>query len=179
MRAQSHRCLGQYLVSRYMGHVPKHCTQAFLIGCTQPDWNPATYLKGSLRYEWLRGHNYRNARHLIGKFSRRLEQKSKLHCLDYYTLGKLIHYTADAFTYAHNSGFSLRLTEHRLYEAQLQTHFLEYLRQNPHVNVHIAESIMDALRQYHEDYILQAQNIQTDARYALHACCAIFTILGV
>lgn len=178
MRAQSHRHLGQYLVSHYMTHVPKHCIRAFLIGCIQPDRNPATYLKGSLRCQWLRGHNYRNARRLMRKFSWRLEQKDTLGIPDYYTLGKLIHYTADAFTYAHNLEFPHDLSGHRQYEAQLQHHFLDYLRQDPKVDIRLAANIMEVLAHYHREYASQPKSLHNDARFALHACCAILAILA-
>ena len=41
---------------------------------------------------------------------------------------RLIHYTTDAFTYAHNDTFPTALSDHREYEAALQDHFLEYMR---------------------------------------------------
>lgn len=47
MRGKSHRCLGNYLVQRYMGDAPQSHIKAFLLGCIEPDRNPATYLKGS------------------------------------------------------------------------------------------------------------------------------------
>ena len=50
MRGQSHLSLGQYLAGRYMNHTPKASVRAFLLGCIQPDRNPATYLKGSIRH---------------------------------------------------------------------------------------------------------------------------------
>ena len=105
MRGKSHRCLGKYLVQHYMSDTPERYVKAFLLGCIEPDRNPATYLKGSIRCQWLRGHNYRNARRFMRAISARLERKEKLNLFDYYTLGKLIHYTTDAFTYAHNDTF--------------------------------------------------------------------------
>ena len=105
MRGKSHRCLGKYLVQHYMSDTPERYVKAFLLGCIEPDRNPATYLKGSIRCQWLRGHNYRNARRFMRAISARLERKEKLGLFDYYTLGKLIHYTTDAFTYAHNDTF--------------------------------------------------------------------------
>ena len=105
MRGKSHRCLGKYLVQHYMSDTPERYVKAFLLGCIEPDRNPATYLKGSIRCQWLRGHNYRNARRFMRAISARLERKETLKLFDYYTLGKLIHYTTDAFTYAHNDTF--------------------------------------------------------------------------
>jgi len=96
MCGKSHISLGHYLIDRYFSWQPRRYRQAFLLGCIEPDRNPATYLKGSFRSQWLRGHNYRNARHFMARISSRLEKKETLNLFDYYTLGKLIHYTADA-----------------------------------------------------------------------------------
>ena len=76
MRGKSHTELGNYLIRQYMPDIPSHYKSAFLLGCVQPDRNPATYLKGSLRYQWLRGHNYLNARRFMTRLSLRLEKKT-------------------------------------------------------------------------------------------------------
>ena len=51
MRGKSHLRLAQYLVEHYLPDAPKSCQIAFRIGCIEPDRNPATYLKGSIRCE--------------------------------------------------------------------------------------------------------------------------------
>lgn len=178
MRGKSHRCLGHYLVQHYMEGVPQRYVQAFLVGCIEPDRNPVTYLKGSLRAQWFRGHNYRNARRFMRRISQRLEAKDRFGLYDYYTLGKLIHYTTDAFTYAHNESFPTNLEEHRMYEAALQEHFLAYMAEDPQVNPQAARSIMDALYRYHLEYESQGAGIHTDSRFALTACCCVLSILA-
>lgn len=177
MRGKSHICLGRYLAQHYMEHTPQRYVNAFLLGCIEPDRNPATYLKGSLRCQWLRGHNYQNARRFMRHISSRLERKDKLKLFDYYTLGKLIHYTADAFTYAHNSTFPTDLGEHREYEVALQDHFLEYLQEDPQVNTRVARSVMEAIYSYHREYILQPADIRRDSQFALTACCCVLAVL--
>ena len=87
MRGKSHICLGKYLAEHYMDHVSSTHIQAFLLGCLEPDRNPFTYLKGSFRFQWFRGHNYRNARRFLRRISARLEQKETWNLYDYYTLG--------------------------------------------------------------------------------------------
>lgn len=177
MRGKSHRCLGQYLITHYMPDIPERCKRAFLIGCIEPDRNPATYLKGSLRYQWLRGHNYRNARRFMRRISWRLERKETLSLFDYYTLGKLIHYTTDAFTYAHNETFPTNLSDHREYEAALQEHFLDYLATDPDVTPKDARTIMDAIYSCHREYGSLPGDIRTDTRFALKACCCVLAVL--
>lgn len=177
MRGKSHICLGKYLIEHYMPDTPRKYTRAFLIGCVEPDRNPVTYLKGSLRCQWLRGHNYRNARRFMRRISQRLEEKEKLSLLDYYTLGKLIHYTTDAFTYAHNASFPRDLGDHREYEAALQDHFLAYMKTDPQVDPKLAGTIMEAISRYHREYESQASGIRTDSHFALIACCCVLAVL--
>lgn len=177
MRGKSHRCLGKYLSQHYMKEVPKRYVSAFLIGCVEPDRNPITYLKGSFRCQWLRGHNYRNARRFMRHISWRLEQKSHWNLFDYYTLGKLIHYTTDAFTFAHNDTFPTDLSDHREYESALQDHFLEFMAQDPQVDVTVARSVMDVISAFHRDYEKQGADIYTDSRFALTACCCVLAVL--
>lgn len=177
MRKASHRSLGQYLVQSYMSTLPPRHIYAFLTGCVQPDLNPTTYLKGSLRYQWLRGHNYDNAERLMGRIARGLEKKSKLNWMDYYSLGKLIHYTADAFTSCHNAHFSEDLCQHRIYEAQLQRYFLKYLMRNPIAEEKISENIMDTIARYHNFYITLPAHVHTDSVYVVNACSSVMAIL--
>lgn len=177
MRGQSHHCLGRYLAELYMSSTPKMYIKAFQLGCIEPDRNPATYLKGSLRFQWLRGHNFLNARRFMKRISLRLERKERLNLWDYYTLGKLIHYTADAFTYAHNTDFSPQLSDHMEYEAQLQNYFLDYLSRDPQTDPHFARSIMGAIDRYHRDYEQTERSIHNDSRFALTACCCVLAVL--
>lgn len=177
MRGKSHVCLGQYLVERYLTDVPRKYTRAFLFGCVEPDRNPVTYLKGSLRCQWLRGHNYRNARRFMRKVSLRLERRETWGLWDYYTLGKLIHYTTDAFTYAHNADFPHALSDHREYEVRLQDHFLEFMKSDPQVDPKVAGTIMEAIGRYHRQYEAQARSIRTDSQFALAACCCVLAVL--
>lgn len=177
MRGESHRSLGRYLAKSYLNHLPRPYVRAFLLGCIEPDRNPVTYLKGSIRSQWLRGHNYGNAVCYMRRISQRLERKENLNMLDYYTLGKLIHYTTDAFTYAHNVQFPSQLDEHREYEAQLQNHFLTYLKSEPPNASAESDSVMDAIRAFHREYIRQPADIRTDAQFALKACCCVLALL--
>lgn len=179
MRGKSHRYLGRYLVDRYMPDAPAHYQKAFLLGCVEPDINPTTYLKGSIRCQWLRGHNYHNARRFMRNISWRLESKRKLNIWDYYTLGKLIHYTTDAFTYAHNDSFTTDLGDHRVYEAQLQDHFLQYIQEDPQVDTQTARSIMEAIYSYHREYEDHPADVHTDTKFALAACCCVLAVLFV
>jgi len=177
MRGKSHHCLGLYLADRYMCGISALHKNAFLIGCVEPDRNPATYLKGSIRCQWLRGHNYRNARRFMRSISLRLEKKARWNVYDYYTLGKLIHYITDAFTYAHNDTFPTNLSDHRQYEMALQEHFLTYLQEDPKVDLKVARSVMEAIYSYRREYERLESNLHIDSRFALAACCCVLAVL--
>ncbi|MBO5130042.1 MAG: zinc dependent phospholipase C family protein [Oscillospiraceae bacterium] len=177
MRGKSHQLLGRYLADRYMSTLPKRYVKAFLIGCIEPDRNPATYLKGSLHQQWLRGHNWGNSRKYMQRTYRKLEHRKKLKLLDYYLLGRLIHYTTDAFTSAHNEEFGSSLVDHREYEVALQDHFLEYLSENPEFWTDAKRPVMDTIQSYHRDYIRRPASIHTDTRFAIIVCCMVLTRL--
>lgn len=178
-KAHSHLLLGDYLASKYMAHSAKRHKHAFLLGCISPDVNPTTYLKGSIRHQWLRGHNWNNSKKYITRISNRLERKENLKILDYYKLGKLIHYTTDAFTLAHNAHFPKNLQKHRLYEKDLQRHFSEYLATPKHIAPPAENGIFHIIRNYHQDYSKGPKGISTDTKYAFTVCSLIFTMLFI
>lgn len=177
MRGQSHLYLGNYLIEHYMLNISKFHARAFLTGCIQPDKNPLTYLKGSVNHQWMRGHNYKNAQRFMRKISSRLESRTVFRLYDYYTLGKLIHYAADAFTFAHNESFGAGLSAHRQYEISHQFSFLNYIQQNPRVHIQVSGSIMDTVGQYHWEYSRVPSYILRDCYYILNVCCCIIAIL--
>ena len=177
MLGKSHTALGSYLAERYMPHLSAAHYKAFLLGCIQPDRNPATYLKGSVRHQWLRGHNYGNARRFMQRISKRLESRNQLNIYDYYTLGKLIHYTADSFTYAHNAAFAKPLSLHRAYESELQSHFLRYIASDPSVEICHQQTIIDGIIHCHRRYFQGSPSVHRDCRFALQACCCVLSFL--
>jgi hypothetical protein len=169
--------MGNYLVRNYMSGAPKRYVRAFLLGCIQPDRNPTTYVKGSIRSQWLRGHNWENARRYMLRVCRRLERRSKLRLLDYYALGKLIHYTTDAFTYAHNASFGDNLRAHNAYEKALNKYFSRYLLNAPVIIRPPQGRLMEIIEAHHLIYSAKPCGVHTDARFALRVCCLILIML--
>ena len=177
MRAKSHRLLGQFLAQKYLTDIPQPCIRAFLAGCTQPDKNPTTYLKGSLRSRWLHGHDYANAKRYMRRIVLRLHWKCCWNILDYYTLGKLIHYTADAFTAAHGEHFDGDLRAHRDYECQLHHYFSAHLNRQSHHFPHIHNCAMETIRQYRRQYLTCPPSICTDTDFCIGVSCLITEML--
>ena len=105
MQKRSHKLLAATLLENTQGFQARRFELAFLFGSFQPDCNPLTYLKGSLRAYKFRGHNYSNSQHYIYSRISRLQRRQRWTIWQYYTLGKLTHYLADAFTYPHNENY--------------------------------------------------------------------------
>lgn len=176
-KAKSHRQLGEYLAEHYLHGVPRRYIRAFLLGCTEPDRNPSTYLKGSIRSQWMRGHNWENAQRYMARIAGRLERRNKLLLADYYTMGKLIHYTVDAFTYAHNEAFTGTLPAHRSYEEELQAFFLSYLPRRSRQFPVMSGSVMEAIRTYHREYADRPSDIRRDSRYCVLVTSTVVSML--
>lgn len=173
MKALCHKQLGSYLADQYISTLPRRYSRAFKLGCVEPDKNFTTYFKGSFRHEWMRGHNWGNTTRYMGRLSYKLERKKKLRLLDYYKIGKLIHYTADAFTFAHNEAFGDNLKEHCSYEAKLQQYIpalLSYYRHNP---VSSNKTVFNLIRAYHKDYLSRPRSVHTDAAFSVFVCSSV------
>ncbi len=173
MRNKSHAAMGRFLLREYFPGISGRNATIFLLGCTQPDKNPTTYLKGSIRSRWMRGHNYSNSSRYIMRLSKRLEKKSHFTPWDYYSLGKLIHYTMDAFTYAHDERFPQDLHAHRQYEAELQHYFLANLRRCRKPADTFRGSCAALIRETHMRYIRLPGSVETDTAYAFSTCCQL------
>ena len=96
-------------------------------------------------------------------------------------MGKLIHYTTDAFTFAHNDIFPTDLNEHRTYEVDLQNHFLSYMekRMDQTPQPHPLSNVMETIQENHRDYIRRPRNIHTDTRFAFSVCCSVLSLIMV
>ncbi len=159
-----------------MAETPRRYRRAFLIGCVEPDLNYITYIKGSIRASWLRGHNWSNSQRYVGRVSRRLEARDHLRMLDLYRLGKLIHYTTDAFTYAHNDSFQENLRQHRSYERTLESYFFRYMAEEHACRAGEYDNILNMIRYYHDDYVNRPTGVYNDSKYTLIVCTAILEL---
>ncbi len=174
MKQESHRRLGRYLMEQVQRQPKRRHSTAFFIGCVEPDRNPLSYLKGSLRAKWFYGHNYQNADRWIFRSIRRLQSKERWNLFDYYRLGKLIHYTSDAFTYVHNNCFDEPIHAHRAYENDLQALFFQRLQECRARYDAKLRDIAEMLRTAHEQYLSAAADIRRDCQYILDMTSRIF-----
>lgn len=169
MKSKSHIGLAHWLADRYLSGQSWLERRAFLLGCIEPDWNPATYVKGSRKHERLRGHNFHNARNYMRRLTRRLGRRGSWGLVSFYELGKLTHYIVDSFTFAHSGRFEGTLLEHLIYEDRLQRHFLACLKHGavPELELRPCGSVYDMILLAHETYDHLPGAVETDTRYAI------------
>jgi len=150
---------------------------AFLFGCIEPDYNILSYLKGSLKIQLLKGHNFKNSEQHMRRMIEKLQQRSRWRMREYYCLGKLIHYVSDAFTYPHNENFVNGIKEHRHYEGRLNYCFKNYIALQQIQVENAYKSVIDAVGSLHRQYIIASAGIQNDVRYILETADTVFNML--
>ena len=187
MQKRSHKLLAATLLENTQGFQARRFELAFLFGSFQPDCNPLTYLKGSLRAYKFRGHNYSNSQHYIYSRISRLQRRQRWTIWQYYTLGKLTHYLADAFTYPHNENYPDSMLCHHQYETDLRAYLEEYQEDTAELDVflpvrqeRLAEAMDDrnrllALLAYLTPKERQVVHLQADG-YTYHEIAEICNI---
>ena len=169
MQKRSHKLLAQTLLDRRDGFRKKRYELAFLFGSFQPDCNPLSYLKGSLRAQKFMGHNFSNSHPYIERHIAGLQRSTHWTMWQYYTLGKLTHYLADAFTFPHNDTYTDSLMAHRRYEHDLRLYLSSNLERTV---LRPAEATADpaaAIDRLHRQYLTATSDWQRDMRYILRA----------
>ena len=151
------------------GFASRRFELAFLFGSFQPDCNPFSFLKGSLRARLFRGHNFSNSKFYIHRKTEALRRCSRWRIRQYYTLGKLTHYLADAFTYPHNDHFPGGLLAHHRYETSLRLHLAAHLFSDETTDAGAPEDLMSAIERLHQQYMASATDIRRDTQYILQA----------
>lgn len=170
MQKRSHTLLASALLRSREGFDARRFELAFLFGSFQPDCNPFSYLKGSLRAKKFGGHNYTNSRKYIYDHIQRLQQRHKAWTIwQYYTLGKLTHYLADAFTYPHNENYPESLIAHRQYEDELRLYLAAYLAHCTLRRRQLRSDLAAAIRELHARYMAELSGVHRDAQYILEA----------
>lgn len=169
MQKRSHKLLASSLLRSHCGFAARRYEWAFLFGSFQPDCNPFTFLRGSFRSRTLCGHSFSNSQHYINTRIRKLQRCPVWRTWHYYTLGKLTHYLADAFTYPHNETFPDTLMDHHRYETALRRALAEHLSSHlpsPQPRCHDLPAVIARL---YRRYIQTESDALNDIRYILEA----------
>ena len=179
MEMRSHVLLAGYLLNDIPACHSVINQKAFILGCIEPDFNMFSYLKGSIKCQKLRGHNYNSSRRYTLRVIEHLQGRTSWTMRDYYRLGKLMHYLADAFTYPHNESYPGTLWEHRVYESHLHPHLVAELRRWAQVSV--GEKPKDAgtfIAGLHEEYTGLPGNYHNDAMFIIQATSRVMRALA-
>ena len=169
MQKRSHKLLASTLLECEHGFGAKRFEWAFLLGSFQPDCNPLTYLKGSIRAYKLKGHNFSNSQAYINAQIRRLQRRTRWTVWQYYTLGKLTHYLADAFTYPHNEIYPDTIWAHRHYENDLRLYLADYLANSRPLLEKRCADLPAALDRLHRQYLENRSDMRQDVQYILES----------
>ncbi len=165
MRTIDHKFLGIQLAETYLSRIPQKMRQSFLMGNIEPDYNPLTYLRGSLKAHLFHGHHFENAKTYIDTLILHLSGAGFHERKDYFRLGRLMHYLADAFTFAHNETFPGTLREHTEYEEELHQYFISKDRLlSPSADFLLTKNTGDWHR-LHEIYQGERADVRNDAAY--------------
>ena len=88
---------------------------------------------------------------------------------NYYTLGKLTHYLADAFTFPHNETFPDTLMDHHRYETDLRASLEEYLADRTVRQKQFRADVTDAISRLHDYYTQASGDQKMDVQFILEA----------
>ncbi len=169
MQKRTHTLLARTLLRGETGFSARRFELAFLFGSFQPDVNPLSYLKGSLRHNKLKGHNYANSRAYINARILKLQRRRRWTMWQYYTLGKLTHYLADAYTYPHNEDYPDSMMDHHNYETGLRQFMRGYLSNRHICRQQARRDLIAALEELHAQYMSTRASMYRDASYILKA----------
>ena len=169
MQKRSHKLLASTLLQSENGFPARRFELAFLFGSFEPDCNPFSYLKGSIRAYKFRGHNYTNSQRYILSRIARLQRRDRWSMWQYYTLGKLTHYLADAFTYPHNEHYADSMLCHHQYETDLRAYLESYLTERTLRRKQFRADVCGAISQLHDYYMEAAADQRMDVQYILEA----------
>ena len=176
MKHKDHRLLAHYL----LGLAPEKWRKArrkraFLVGNILPDFNPITYLRGIRQSRRMAGHDFPYSTPHIYRVAVRLRENGVHSMADCYSLGTLIHYLADSFTYAHTADFRDTMRAHKRYEHALHAVFPDCVReaeQNPIPGS--PENLEEFLIAERKRYEQAPQEMRKDGREILLVCTAIY-----
>lgn len=150
---------------------------AFVLGNIEPDLNVFTYLHGMTHYEKLRGHSYDNVLPSMERLLKKIERRKYFGIRGYYLLGKVMHYTADIFTFPHNKEYSGTLLEHRQYEEILHEIFRENIKTDlkKTEKLNTVGKIIPYIKKLHKEYLADNNNCFSDCEYIFKATWIVVT----
>ena len=176
LRKKSHISLAKYIVdSLAEQELVKH-RKAFYLGSILPDCKPSFI---TVKHE-MEGTFPKVQRELEEIVAR--QQNSEINMRVFYrSLGEVIHYIADYFTFPHNSHYTGNLKDHCVYEEHLKKSLKEYIqsgeaKRNSALisasvqNLDSAEDICNFIQKAHETYVKLKNYVEGDCRHIVTLC---------
>lgn len=173
MRKKSHIGLARYLTNYKNQELLANHRYFFYAGSILPDCRPSFLTTR---------HNIESTLPLIQEYMERVRlhrictSGAGLNRRDSITLGQILHYIADYFTYPHNSIYPGNLKEHCSYEQYLKLRLREYFQSGAafqvkytplksHMSTH---EIITFIQQKHREYLaLPDHSVESDCQYII------------
>lgn len=175
MQTKTHLALGHYLLAKEPDYSLHRYSGLFLMGCMEPDYNLATYLRGLKGHGVFHGHNAANSFAYVSGCLDSFEESGPHSGWDYFRLGAMFHYVADAFTGPHNEFWTGNIVSHAVYELKLHDVFVSELdKQDGYVPDWMEEvSLLEYFEAEHKRYCESEKGLHTDSRYIVKVCSTL------
>ena len=178
MKFKDHKNVSQYLVESLNCKLKFRHRWALVIGSVIPDITVYTYFRRSDGGQKLRGHNYENSMDCMKQLVESVNNDKANSIMKYIHVGMLLHYSADSFTYAHNSHFKGTIGEHREYEMRLHEELEEAMRNNiSSETLNEVNDIFARIKELHDMYLKEIPCCQIDCAYIFDIVTYIFILL--
>lgn len=173
MRKKSHIGLARYLTNYRNQELLANHRYFFYAGSILPDCRPSFLTTR---------HNIESTLPLIQEYMERVRlhrirtANTYLNRRDSITLGQILHYIADYFTYPHNSIYPGSLKDHCTYEQDLKLRLREYFKSGaafqvkyiPLENRMSTHEIIHFIQQKHKEYLeLPHHSVESDCQYII------------
>ncbi len=171
MQTKDHLALGLVLADRSGNWPLAEHRLAFLLGCAAPDWNVLTYLRGARSRRRICGHNFENSLRVMERSLLGVQRDGLRTAVDFFRLGKMLHYAADAFTWPHNDFWEAGIRAHRVYEAELHRRFRAALADDRFLLARDAPGLLAVYyNRAHRAYARAERGMETDCRFIIRVC---------
>lgn len=175
MRKKSHISLAIGLMDKLQLQDTLNHKLTFCIGSILPDCKPSFL---TTPHTFTR--TYEDVKVKIERFIEKMEHMDSFGYRNCITLGEIIHYIADYFTFPHNEHYDGNLKDHCYYERDLKfalRHFLqseEVMEIRKEIKVHrTKEELFQFIEETHMKYRQKKSIVLEDCRYIVHVCMEV------
>jgi hypothetical protein len=176
MRCEDHYMLGCFLLEQSRVQIRPFCRRMFLIGCVEPDINLLTYIRGTNKKRFLRGHCAQSSEKHLNKMIDKFLRGGVNTPMQWFLLGTAMHYLADSFVYVHNDYVRVRHSVHKDYEIRLHTVLSIYLTNwQPGTGETLPSA--EGLNAWHEKYRKEIPSVFIDCQYVIAAAVLLYSRL--